>query len=523
MGRLGDSPAGDRLSYPGEHLPTEPRILLIDEDEQDRSLAAVVLARDLDRPKLVEVPDATAFARALAGAAFDAVIVDFELSWSSGREVLETVQRAKPGTPVLAFTRADDVEEAVRAMRDGAADYILKSSKGFLRLAPSLRRALEAAERDQQIARSEPWLQTLLDRANVGVFRSSLDGRLVEANPAVLRLLGVQSVSEALKLDLPTHFHANSEGKADLLQRLSSEGELQARVVEIERPDGTQAWLNLTEILLLDVDGDIVVDILMQDISHLRSADADLDERMRELERSNQDLLTFASVASHELKEPLRAVGKYSEFLEQDLQETLDKRSRESLTYIREAVERMQGLVADLLEFSRLSTGWQGFEACDCNTLVDGAIRNLSALIEENGATVRREGLPTVLADAGELEQVFQNLISNALKFRSDEPPVVAISARRDEDHWLFSVQDNGIGMDPRDSDKIFKIFGRLHPERPGSGIGLALCQRIVERHGGRIWVESTPGRGANFSFTIAVSEDETRTPVEVRPGAAET
>ncbi len=487
---------------------TGPRILLVDEDPQDRSLAVLVLSRDLEKPRIVEAGSANEFAKAVARGAFDVVVTEERLSWSGGIDVVETLREARSDVPVIVFTQTADVETAVQAMRIGVFEYIVKSSKGFLRLGGAVREALEASEQEHQVARSEPWLQTLLDRANVGVFRSTLDERLIEANPAVLRLLGVGSIKEALEVDLPTHFLGTEGGRADLLQRLNSEGELQARVVELERPDGTKIWLNLTEVLLLDVDGDIVVDVLIHDISHLQQTQGDVRGRLENLERSNKDLQSFASVASHELKEPLRAVRRYSELLQEDLAWDVPERARESLDFIGTGVARMQRLVDGLLEFSRVNAGGRGFEACDCNTLIDEAIRSLQPVIEETGAKLRRDGLPTVLGDPAELEHVFQNLLSNALKFCGERQPEVSVSVRREEESYVFSVRDNGIGVEPGDAGRIFKIFTRLHPDKPGSGIGLALCQRIVERHGGRIWVESNVDEGAVFSFTIPINGD---------------
>lgn len=485
-----------------------PRILLVDEDPQDRALAVVVLSKDLDRPTITEVGSANEFIVAVSRGAFDVVVTERSSSWSDGTDIVETLQQSRSDAPIVVFTKEEDVESAVRAMRAGVFEYVVKSSKGFLRLGAAVREALDRVETEHQVARSEPWLQTLLERANVGVFRSTLDERLIEANPALLRLLGVGSLEEALAVDLPSHFLGTAGGRADLLQRLNSEGELQARVVELERPDGTKVWLNLTEVLLLDVEGDIVVDVLVHDISHLKDGAAVVPGRIEELERSNEDLKRFASVAAHELKEPLRAMARYSELLEGDLGGELPDKARESLGFVRDGVERMQRLVDGLLALSRVSAGWQGFEACDCNTLVDRAIRSLQPAVEETGAVVRREGLPTLLGDPEELEHVFQNLISNALKFRGAEAPDVRISVAKTQDEFVFSVRDNGIGVDPEFSDKIFEIFTRLHPERPGSGVGLALCRRVVERHGGRIWVESNSGGGAKFSFTIPINGD---------------
>ena len=502
----------DARDSPGRPSPSSfvnrPRILLVDEDPQDRALAVLVLARDLDKPNVVEVGSANEFAVAVARGAYDVVVTEQELSWSDGIDVVETLQQSRADTPIVVFTKAAVVEIAVRAMRQGVFEYIEKCSKGFLRLGGAVREALERTETEHQIARSEPWLQTLLDRANVGVFRSTLDERLIEANPALLRLLGVNSLKEALQVDLPSHFLGTAGGRADLLQRLNSAGELEARVIELDRPDGTTVWLNLTEVLLLDVEGDIVVDVLVQDISHLKDGAGGVHQRMEELERSNENHKSFASVASHELKEPLRAIGRYSELLAADLGENLPEGARKSLDFMTEGVRRMQRLVDGLLEFSRLNSGWRGFQACDCNTLVDRAIGALQPAIEESGAIIHRDGLPTILGDADELEHVFQNLISNAIKFRAGTAPEVWISVARTREDYVFSVRDNGIGIEPKDNEKIFEIFSRLHPERPGSGIGLALCRRVVERHGGRIWVESQPDRGAVFSFSIPISGD---------------
>jgi PAS domain S-box-containing protein len=486
---------------------TGPRVLLVDEDPQDRALAVLVLARDLDKPRIAEAGSSDEFTVAVARGAFDVVVTEQDLSWSEGIGVVETLRETRSDVPIVVFTKTADVETAVNAMRRGVFEYVVKSSKGFLRLGGAVREALDRSEQDHQIARSEPWLRNLLDRANVGVFRSTLDERLIEASPAVLRLLGVGSIKEALEVDLPSHFLGTDGGRADLLQRLNSEGELQARVVELERFDGSTVWLNLTEVLHLDVEGDIVVDVLIHDISHLRQGEGGVQGRLEELKRSNEDLQSFAAEASHELKEPLRAVRKYSELLQGDLAGEIPARAGESLGFIRDGVARMQRLVDGLLDFSRVHSGWRGFEACDCNTLADRAIRALQPAIEETGAKVHRQGLPTILGDADELQRVFQNLLSNALKFRADDAPEISISVKQENQSYVFSVRDNGIGVEPNDEQRIFELFTHLHPDRPGSGIGLALCQRVVERHGGRIWVKSRPGGGAIFSFAIPINE----------------
>ena len=196
-------------------------------------------------------------------------------------------------------------------------------------------------------------------------------------------------------------------------------------------------------------------------------------------------------------------VEKYGELVAEDRGAKLTRDQKEALDFVRGGARRMRNLVEDLLQFSRLETEARAFEACDCNSLVEEAANNLLAAVEESGARIEREGLPTVLGDRAQLVQLLQNLLANAVKFRGDAPPEVHVSAKRKDDEWVFSVEDNGIGIDPKQSQEIFKLFHRLQPELPGTGIGLALCQRIVERHGGRIWVESRPGQGSTFLFTL--------------------
>ncbi|MEE8278934.1 MAG: ATP-binding protein [Thermoanaerobaculia bacterium] len=491
---------------------TGPRILLIDDDPEDRALAALVLSSELPEARVQEIGNAAEFARALSTGRIDLIITDCELGWSDGLSVLEAVRESRPGIPVIALTAQRDPELAVDGMKAGFADFLIKSSKSFLRLSKAAAEALEKADNIRLAARSEPWLGTLLDRANVGVFRSTLDERLIESTPALLRLLGVDSARDLLEMDLPAPYF-RAEKRDVLLERLSEEGELQSREVEVKRADGSPLWLNLTEVLLLDVEGEIVIDVLVQDITHLKERQEELRRKITELERSNADLSQFASVASHQLQEPLRAVEKYGELLIEDYQRKLGPEGRELLEHLLDGAHRMEQLIDDLLALSRIDSEGKTFQACDINTTVERAIGNLRTAIEESGAEIRRRGLPTVLGDLGQLVQLWQNLLANAVRFRGKEVPRVEVSAERQRDDWIFSVRDNGTGFDPDEAKNVFNIFRRLHPDLPGTGIGLTICRRIVERHGGRIWAESKPGKGSTFYFTIPIGGEgqETR------------
>ncbi|WP_230968015.1 sensor histidine kinase [Nostoc sp. WHI] len=242
----------------------------------------------------------------------------------------------------------------------------------------------------------------------------------------------------------------------------------------------------------------------------LRQAD-ELAQLAQDLERSNADLKKFAYVASHDLQEPLNQVVNYVQLLEMRYGKQLDKDAQEFISYAVEGVTLMQTLIDDVLAYSKVDMQAIAFQMIEVKTPLDRALGNLRQRIDESGATITHDPLPTVMADSTQLMQLFQNLIGNAIKFHSHQPPQIHVGAKRIEDAWLFSVRDNGIGIDPQFSDRIFVIFQRLHTrdEYIGTGIGLAICKKIVECHRGRIWVESEQSEGVTFYFTIPVGGHE--------------
>jgi light-regulated signal transduction histidine kinase (bacteriophytochrome) len=253
---------------------------------------------------------------------------------------------------------------------------------------------------------------------------------------------------------------------------------------------------------------------VVQDITDRKRAEEELQRTMENLKRSNAELEQFAYVASHDLQEPLRMVTSYLQLITQRYQGRLDPDADEFIAYAVDGATRMHRLISDLLAYSRVGTRGKPFEPADCQAALDQALANLEIAIEEAGATVTRDPLPIVPADERQLVQLFQNLIGNAVKFHGQAPPCVHISAqcrREAGDEWVFSVRDNGIGIDPQQFERIFMVFQRLHTvaEYSGTGIGLAICKKIVERHGGRIWVESEVGKGATFYFTLPASKGE--------------
>jgi light-regulated signal transduction histidine kinase (bacteriophytochrome) len=236
-----------------------------------------------------------------------------------------------------------------------------------------------------------------------------------------------------------------------------------------------------------------------------------LRARTDELARSNRELEQFAYVASHDLQEPLRMVASYTQLLARRYKDKLDDDANEFISFAVDGATRMQVLINDLLKLSRVGTRGKAFAAIEADKLVDAAIANLDIAIREANAQVVREPLPKVFGDDTQLIQLFQNLIGNAIKFKKpDAVPTIRVGAVRIGRAWQFSVSDNGIGIGPEYFERIFVIFQRLHAksEYPGTGIGLALCKKIVERHGGRIWVESQPGEGTTFHFTVPDREE---------------
>ncbi len=243
----------------------------------------------------------------------------------------------------------------------------------------------------------------------------------------------------------------------------------------------------------------------------LEKANKETAKTLEELRRSNDELKQFAYIASHDLQEPLRMIASYLQLIERRYKGRLDKDADEFIAFAVEGAGRLQNMIIGLLAYSRIETKGKPLEEVNSAEVFANAVSNLKLVIEESGAMITADRLPVVKADAVQLVQVFQNLISNAIKFRRESPPRIHVSAVQEGTEWVFSVSDNGIGIAEEYKDRIFNIFQRLHGrEYPGVGIGLSLCRRIVERHGGRIWFESEAGKGTTFYFTIPIKEGKT-------------
>ncbi len=290
--------------------------------------------------------------------------------------------------------------------------------------------------------------------------------------------------------------------RAEAEKKLFSD-EVEFRII---RKDGTLRWIGHVCQPVFDSDRNFLgTRASNRDLTKRKLAEDEVKKMSEELARSNADLKQFAYVASHDLKEPLLSIAGFSKRLEKKYKDNLDEKADEYIDYIIDGVKRMEILIKDLLEYSQVETNGKTLMPTNCSVALEKAIFNLQSAVEKSKAKVTYDPLPTVSADTSQLSQLFQNLIGNAIKFRDRKPPEIHISAKQQGEEWIFSVKDNGIGIAPGNFERIFTIFQRLHTgeEYEGTGMGLAICKKIVERHGGRIWIESEPEEGSTFYFTL--------------------
>ena len=335
-----------------------------------------------------------------------------------------------------------------------------------------------------------------------------LDGRVATWNKGAERIKGYRAeeiVGQHFSRFYPPADIANGKPEREL-QVATSEGRFEDEDWRI-RKDGSRFWANVVVTALRDASGKVNGFVkITRDLTARKEAENELKRYAEELKRSNQELEHFAYVASHDLQEPLRTVSSFSQLLARRYKGKLDADADEFIAFIVEGATRMQTLINDLLAFSRIGMRGNPFVPVDCEEIFQAAKENLEVAIAESGAVITNDPLPALVADPTQLAQLFQNLFSNAIKFRRpEEAPRIHVSAAWQEGAWRFSVRDNGIGIASQYFERIFVIFQRLHgrEEYAGTGIGLAICKKIVERHGGRMWVESEPGTGSTFYFTI--------------------
>ena len=363
----------------------------------------------------------------------------------------------------------------------------------------------ERAEMAETMRASELRYRRLFESAKDGILiLDAGTGMVVEVNPFLIKLLGFSHEAFLGKKVWELGFFKDILANQDNFAELQQKEYIRYEDMALETSDGRRIQVEFISNVYR-VNHQKVIQCNIRDISERKQTEAKLARIMADLESSNKELEQFAYVASHDLQEPLRMVSSYTQLLAQRYEGQLDDTARKYIHYAVDGAIRMQTLINDLLAYSRVGMRSQPLAPTDSHSALGEAIRNLVVMIEENHAIVTNDDLPTVRADASQLVLVFQNLLANAIKFRREDLPRVHVSAQDHGREWVFSVQDNGIGIAPQHAKRVFVIFQRLHTreEYPGTGIGLAVCQRIVERHGGKIWFESEPGKGATFFFTM--------------------
>ena len=352
------------------------------------------------------------------------------------------------------------------------------------------------------------FLAAIVNSSDDAIISRTLGGTVLTWNPAAERMFGytaAEIIGKPMKVVFPPD--RQNEEQA-LLERIARNESVSHYETVRLRKDGTRIDVSVSLSPIHSRDGRVVgASKIVRDITQRKRVEAAMAEASRMLEASNAELQQFAHTVSHDLQEPLRMVTAYLGLLERSRSALLDDEGREYLGFARDGAQRMSAMIHDLLDYARVAGRGLELAAVDTAEVLDEAIANLAATFDESGADIARAGsLPPVSGDRGQLVRVFQNLIGNAMKYRDPaRPPRIRIAATRRGGEWLFAVEDNGIGIAAEHFERVFQIFQRLHGrgQYEGTGIGLSIVKRIIDLHGGQIWVESEPGRGSTFFFTL--------------------
>jgi len=492
----------------------KPNVLIVDDKHENLfALEKVLRKLEINITKASSGNDALI---AILNADFAIMLLDVQMPGMDGYEVLE-IMRTKKSTqhiPVIFLTAvySDDTHK-FKGYKSGAIDFIYKPFSEEVLLS-KVKFFLDLYERrielEDEIAKRKKIEEKLrqqnqiIDQIHDSVISTSLDGEIIGWNKGAERMFGytrLNAVGKHISIIYPNKNAASGQYlKNGVIDILKEKGFHNLEVKRCKK-DGICLYVHLSLSLIKDYDGNIkgVIGYSI-DITKRKQAEA-------ALEKSNAALQQFAYDAAHDLQEPLRMVSSYLALLDKRYNSIFDSDGKDFIEYAVDGAKRMKVLINDLLAYSKLNATNKSFSEIDCEKALKDAISNLGVAIKESGAIITHDKLPTTTGNISQLSQLFQNLISNSIKFNKNTPSV-HISAKRDKSMWLFSMQDNGIGMNQEDAKCIFSIFRRLHSKKEysGSGIGLAICQKTVQRHGGKIWVESKIGKGSTFYFTISTA-----------------
>ena len=488
------------------------RVLLIANDPAEANVLLELLPEDHGLAVGIECADhLSAGLERLAKGGIDAVLLDLSLPDSQGLDALSKVHARAPELPIIVLTDINDQEAAIEALKSGAQDSLVKGELDTDLLVRSLRFAIERKRAELEALRKhEVKYRTIFENASEPIIYVDSDCIVIDANEKTESIFGYRP-SEVVGhsiLDLNLFWPDEMKRVVQLLTQARTGKFSQLEELHVRHKRGHMVPVEVSTSPVEDDSGIHGFLTIVRDISERREAETRLARYTADLKRSNEELEQFAYVASHDLEEPLRMVRSYVQLLARRYEGKFDPEADEFIKFAVEGASHMQSLIDSLLTYSRVTTRGREFRPVDCEEVMVRTLAHLKAAIEKSKAVITYDALPRVSGDEVQLSQLFQNLISNAIKFHGEEPPNVHISAKKEDSHWVFSVKDKGIGIEHKYAERIFIIFQRLHgqEEYPGSGIGLAVCRRIVERHGGRIWVESEPGHGSTFYFSLPAS-----------------
>ena len=522
----------------------KPKILIVDDDRHKLRVLEEILA-DLDLEIMVADSGNEAF-RLLMKNDFAVILLDVKMPGIDGFETADLIRKRvrSQNTPIIFITSySPDEINVKKGYSLGTVDYvfspinpeILRSKVSvFVKLA-RLNEERETAEqkkhRENPSANATGQKFDLLKKDNeqlhfifdslpvvIMMLKATEDFIVTFATRNTEELLGY--TPEEL-IDHPGLFveRIHSDDMEKIFSGfpiLFEKGQFSCEF-RFRQRNGSYIWVQDVFKLINEDDNDLPIQIVscMIDISERKSAEEQLLQKAAELERSNAELEHFAYIASHDLQEPLRAISSYLQLIERKSYfETFDEKGKDYFNRVIKGAKRMQDMINDLLEYSRVVSNKDEFAPCDCNELVKEAVSNLRVLIKESGASVIYDQMPIVNGNQGQLLRIFQNIIGNGLKFRREDGiPEIHITAVHDSGAWLFTISDNGIGIKPESQTRIFDIFQRLNArdKYPGTGIGLAVCKKSIDHHGGKIWVESQFGEGSTFHFTIPDKKEDVR------------
>jgi PAS domain S-box-containing protein len=486
------------------------RILVVeDSPTQSKSIQASLERRGMDVDCAGSLQQTI---ERLKSPGIDVILLDLSLPDSVGIETFYRVRQLETGIPIVVFTSEDNHRQSLEAVRNGAQDYVIKGIAGDASVLRCLQYAVERHRVELALRKEQERLRAIVENSYDAFLSMDSEWRITDWNAQAEQTFGWRSdevLGQSLMIILPDHLRRQYlRGIAQYFTAIEGRILRTSREIFAVRKDGHEFPIEMG-IFRIKEDLDYTYCAFVRDITERKRSNEELErlvqERTEQLTQMNEELRQFAKIASHDLQEPLKTMQGFVHLLSDNLKGKLDRDSQEFLEYIEDGTRRMQNLISSVLIHSHIETDESEKFVTNCNQVIEEAVALLRKSIKDAEAHLEVDRLPDVAVEHSQMVQLFQNLISNAIKYHGEDPPVIHIRAEHDHNQCLFSVRDNCIGIDPIYAEKVFDMFSRLHGkgQYSGTGMGLAICKKIVESHGGQIWVESQLGQGSIFFFTL--------------------